>query len=431
MRNPLTQAFNAKGFPALLTRLRSLTRRYGPTPARMLQILDRFADTLRPFDCPATFPITAAVVERHPELLQKYQAQGIEFAIHGYTHVDYARLSPAIQQEHLHRARRVFQRAGLPAAGFRSPYLQFNDSLHQALEAAGFAYVSNQPVIWNGLNLDAFPTPARERYQRAIAFYRPLRGEEQPALPRLRGSLVEIPVSLPDDEMLIDRLNGSAQTAAQAWQHILTETHRRGELFTLQLHPERIDPCTDALAAVLTQARALSPPVWCARLGEIAAWWRARAQATVRIEDTRNGRLHLQFSGPEGTTVLVRGVEVDAPSQPWAHGYRQVQAADFTVHSPVRPVIGLSPASTALAEFLRQQDYIVEIGRREGPYAYFFDHPHFSAEQALGVLEEIENDDQPLIRMRRWPHGARSALAVTGDIDALTLWDYGLRLLGR
>jgi hypothetical protein len=29
-----------------------------------------------------------------------------------------------------------------------------------------------------------------------------------------------------------------------------------------------------------------------------------------------------------------------------------------------------------------------------------------------------------------WPAGARSALAVTGDIDALTLWDFGLRLLG-
>jgi hypothetical protein len=30
----------------------------------------------------------------------------------------------------------------------------------------------------------------------------------------------------------------------------------------------------------------------------------------------------------------------------------------------------------------------------------------------------------------RWPHNTGSALAITGDIDALTLWDYGLRYLG-
>jgi hypothetical protein len=31
----------------------------------------------------------------------------------------------------------------------------------------------------------------------------------------------------------------------------------------------------------------------------------------------------------------------------------------------------------------------------------------------------------------RWLNGARSALAITGDIDALTLWDCGLRFFER
>jgi hypothetical protein len=43
------------------------------------------------------------------------------------------------------------------------------------------------------------------------------------------------------------------------------------------------------------------------------------------------------------------------------------------------------------------------------------------------VLDAIDRAPGPLVRVWRWPHGARSALAVTGDIDALTLFDFAVR----
>jgi len=39
----------------------------------------------------------------------------------------------------------------------------------------------------------------------------------------------------------------------------------------------------------------------------------------------------------------------------------------------------------------------------------------------------IEKAPGPLVRVWRWPDGARSALAATGDIDALTLRDFVVR----
>jgi hypothetical protein len=47
------------------------------------------------------------------------------------------------------------------------------------------------------------------------------------------------------------------------------------------------------------------------------------------------------------------------------------------------------------------------------------------------LLSQIEETDRPLVRLGRWPNSARCALAITGDIDALTLRDFGLRYLGR
>jgi len=49
----------------------------------------------------------------------------------------------------------------------------------------------------------------------------------------------------------------------------------------------------------------------------------------------------------------------------------------------------------------------------------------------LELIETIEASPGPLVRYWRWPDGAKSALAVTGDMDALTLLDYAARLLAR
>jgi hypothetical protein len=114
------------------------------------------------------------------------------------------------------------------------------------------------------------------------------------------------------------------------------------------------------------------------------------------------------------------------------NGYREVKTMNFSFKSPLRPFIGFSPStSTVLTSFLRQQGYIVEASSESERYSYYINQVKFDVNQEQTILAQIERSGCPLIRLGRWPNAAQSALAVTGDIDALTLWDYGLRLFGK
>ncbi len=104
----------------------------------------------------------------------------------------------------------------------------------------------------------------------------------------------------------------------------------------------------------------------------------------------------------------------------------------FTLKAAARPCIGLAEgAAPALARFLADQGYAVEIGGPRDAYAIYLDRTTFATEDGPPLLAQIEASVAPLVCFGRWPDGARSALAITGDIDALTVWDYGLRLAGR
>jgi hypothetical protein len=234
--------------------------------------------------------------------------------------------------------------------------------------------------------------------------------------------------------MLLDRLDGETNGSVEyAWRHILSQTHRRGELFTIQLHPERIARCADGLSATLAEARTLTPPVWLARLDKVAAWWRERTAARVDVRKADGSALHMSVKGPPGTSILVRGVRVNEPTEPWVDGYFVVKDSHtITVYCDRLPFIGVSPSSpSALVSFLRQQGYIVQVSADERSFALYLDRTDFTGVDELALLTDIEKNDFPLVRLGRWPNGARSALVVSGDIDALTIWDYALRFFGK
>jgi hypothetical protein len=287
--------------------------------------------------------------------------------------------------------------------------------------------------MWDVLDADDFVPSTRASYERAINFYDPWPASKRPSLPRFCNQIVDIPISLPDDEILLDRLGGETDGLIEkAWRRILSETYRRGELFTVQLHPERIAWCANGISAVLTEARALTPSVWLARLDEIAAWWRARTATTVDVREIGDGAWRISVAGPPGTTIQARGVEIVEPTQPWADNYRQVTTATCLVRAARRPFVGLSPTCPpTLISFLRQQGYIVQVSDDGWLYSVYLDQSDFGPKDELALVTRIEQGAGPLVRLGRWPNGARSALCVTGDIDALTLWDYGLRLFGR
>ena len=424
--NAVLSAAEGKGVGRMLRRGGDIGSRYGLTTGKLNAAMARFARLLSSFDCGATFPLTAVALARNRWDLDTYRPLNIEFAVHGLWHIDHSRLALDQQLEQLNRAKHLFTERGIARPGFRGPYLRWSNDTLAAIRQLGFAYDSSQGLAW-----PVVQERETAAYRRVLHFYRARPATDYPALPREEDGLLRLPYSLPDDEALVDRLALPPEVMVDMWTAILTETYRRGELFVLGLHPERIAPCELALAATLRAARRLTPGVWIARLDEIATWWTTRAETVTSISG-HGSKLRLRVSGPPGLTVLARGVDVAAATATWDGVYRRVVADDFEMTVERRPFIGISGRSSPrLTSFLRQQGYIIEPADPDLAHAIVLDAPEFTPEDERPLLSRIEESAWPLVRLGRWPAGHRSALAITGDIDALTLFDYGLRLFGR
>ena len=242
--------------------------------------------------------------------------------------------------------------------------------------------------------------------------------------------LVEIPVCLPDDLQLLDGLKLDERGARQAWIDVLRQTHRRGELFNLMFHPESFDQCGPALEAVLQEARDLQTAVWITQLRDINRWWREKSAFTV--ESLQEGAaLQLAFHCSERATVLVRHIDTREPTQVWDGSYRVLDGRTLRLTSrDDRPFIGVAMETpAALVAFLRDQGYIVETGREaSGCPTYLSSTELARLQNYVQLIEFIESSPSPVVRFWRWPSGARSALCVTGDLDALSLTDYAARV---
>jgi hypothetical protein len=392
----------------------------------MEQRLHAMVDILGRYGCGPTLPITGAVAKRNLRLVTDYNALGIEFAVHGYYHVDHVRLSDMEQLNQLKAARRLLEEAGVPVGGFRAPYLRWNEATLQAVRETGFLYDASQAMNWP---ID--PELETEAYRRSLAFYDATCVSETPALPWLDDGVIRIPYSLPDDEAIVDRLRLPSHAIKELWLSMLHGCHRRGQLFTLGLHPERIEACAGGVKAVLEAARAARPHVWVAHLRDVARWWRDRAATTVTVGEDASGRLHISVRGPEDLAVLARGLELPG-AEPWSGDYVLVRDPEFDLRAHPRPLIGIHPSSPiSLTGFLRENGYIVETSESPDSYHLFLKRDRFLPRDRRPLLSELDAGGFPLLRLGTWPGGARSALCITGDVDALTLKDYLFRVLGR
>ncbi|MBN2002384.1 MAG: polysaccharide deacetylase family protein [Anaerolineae bacterium] len=427
MMNPVITALRGKGPLNFVYRVGRILANYGTTAHRQDKALGLLFERLAQLECPATFPVVSTILQRNAKVLSRYPSGNLEFAVHGYAHTDYTRLTYEEQTTHLTQAKHIFHSLGMAPKGFRAPYLRFNRDTLTILQQLGFSYDSSQ-----GLNWDVIGHPDPESYRRVLSFYGALSAETLPSLPSIEGSLVRIPYCLPDDESLVQRLGlHKVQDISAIWHTILHRTYQLGEVFTLGIHPERTTACLASVNAVLTEARQFSPQVWIANLGEIAHWWRTRTETRIRLENEDNHTIRIALSGPHGLTVLLRDVESSAPSSPWTRGYRCTWTSNLTVRSPLRPFIAVAPGTApTLTAFLKQQGYIVEVSTQPETYAYYFDQTDFDATQQRGIVKSIEEVSRPLVRLGRWPAGAKSALCITGDIDAMTIWDYVARFVG-
>ena len=409
----------------------TLLSRYGITPSRAAARVADCVAMLAEHGCAPTFPTPGSVVQRHPRLIRRLQDAGAELAVHGYHHVDLGVSSPAEAARQLQRAAQTFSRHGIEVYGFRCPYLRCGDSLFSALPKGLFSYSSNKAIWW-----DAVPAAdvgkATAVFHALQRFYQPVSALDTVSTPLTRSHVVEIPVSLPDDLQLHDGLHLGPQEMAQVWGRILDESHRRGELFVLQFHPELAWGDWHPFLMLLRQAKALQPRVWVVRLRDIASWWREKAGFTVDVSYSPEG-LHISFSCSERATILVRGVDAGRGEPLWDGTYRRLEGRSLDVPAEPRPFVGLTAGAPGrLASFLREQGYILDCGETASRCATYLDLATLARlKSEVELTEHIEDSTAPLVRYWRWPDGAKSAMCITGDLDALSLVDYAFRLFVR
>jgi peptidoglycan/xylan/chitin deacetylase (PgdA/CDA1 family) len=371
-----------------------------------------YRDVVAEYGGEPSLPITAAVLNRNPRVAHRLVEGGVELCVHGLIHTDMARLSPETQEAHIREALRLFAVHGIEASGFRSPYLKYDGATLEAVEKLGFEYDSNLPFYWEPTeSLGGLAPDQADGLRRGLRFYNPVRYPAERSLPRFIGGIVEIPVSLPDDEILLDRMGLPVARIGDIWIEMAALALERGEMLIVQLHPERIAHIETALRRVLEFA-GRQGSFWIARMDEIAGWWTERVGAEVDLTPAGEGTYRVKAAGPGGL-----GIRLLEPSG----GTSRPVGPEEDIRCGRLPLIGLSEkASPNLRRQIREMGYFYDItADRESMGLYLDSDP-----EPADLAASISGCPYPLLVDTRWPEPFTAALAVTGDIDCLTLGDF-------
>lgn len=412
-----------RGLRGALCRAAAIACRHGFAPDRMLHQVSEFTRVALAYGMRPTFPIIASRSATCSPTLAMLQDAGALFASHGLRHVDYTLLDRSDQAAEIGKAMDALAKGGIRVTGFRAPYLRTNDDLREVVAEQGFSFDSSEGLLW----------PLAEEYAdhrsaKAVAdFYGAPEVEGAAPLPT-DGQVVRIPVSLPDDEICVERLGLRPETVARQWCRNLTDAFDRGGAYVLQLHPERFGLLRDAAEELMDFARSLSPRLWLTTPAEIAEWWRKREQATVRL-----GRAEGQWvARVEGTgeaclEVVASGGGLSAAPQ------RLAAVRELVIGSSDRATAGSPPrAAPEIARRLRQGGVRCEPGARPGAWVC---HLGLGAETTGisgtdGPEAVPQHTSGTVVRLSRWPTECQAAFCLTGDIDALCLPDFLSRLRG-
>jgi len=138
-------------------------------------------------------------------------------------------------------------------------------------------------------------------------------------------------------------------------------------------------------------------------------------------------------------TVLARNIDLeDQASKAWFGDDVCLASHTFIVNAETCPSIGVSPQTPqSVFDFLLEQGYCVSRCAQKDAdrYAYYLDMPEGlgdtrgeQVERRSALVEKIEQLEIPLLHFGCWPDGCRAALAVSGDIDSVTIQDFFWRI---
>ncbi len=416
-----------KGFFGIFARLVMLVRRFdfsGLKSRRSLEKIARIGDLYK--YNPSVF-VPAIIVRKHFKLIKTLANQNIDLAIHGLHHKNYRSLTLREQEDEIEQAKKIFEDLKIPFSGFRTPYLSSNRDTIKAVQNAEFSWESSETYLWNGFDKYRH----RHFHDRAIRIlYDSADAEKSLVRPQIVGNVVRLPISLPDDEILVDRYAyRNSQIIENIWYESLLKAHAKGDLFMLQLHPERFPICGESMHGLLKKVQALKPPVWIASAVEIAKWWKEKSRFSFHFSKLGNGYLvHCQAT--KRATIV--GKNLDSKKQKDAFGgrYRMLSEENIFIRSfGKKPCVGIHPkCSKGLETFLSNEGFPFEITKERDAVSVFFDeYPVFNNSSQLDVIKKIEDCSTPIIRFWIWPSGNKSAFTTTHDLDCMTLLDFLVR----
>jgi peptidoglycan/xylan/chitin deacetylase (PgdA/CDA1 family) len=444
--NLVAFSVKSKGARNFGRRLWTVFSRFGFGEERSRRSLDSIISAIEAYGVAPTFFIPAVVLERHPALVADLARRGCEVGIHGYVHNDYRYLDADTQAAQVRRAMDIFERAAVPFQGFRNPYLGWTPESPKVFAALGLTYDSNEAVIHEVLDRASLDEQQRDGLARSLVLFQAIPCSTYTLRPRREQEIVRIPTSIPDDEMLFDRLRLDTMTIGGLWSEVMRQVYTAGGIYVLNLHPERGILCRLALDALLSTAAHQECPVWIARLDEVAAWWQERSRFRWVLtpaggaRDGNSRRWRMQARCTERATLLARRVRIveGAGAELW-YG-QDVRLASHTciVEAERCPVVALS-ARTAddVAAFLDEHGFpwMRADHGQAGHFTLFLDLPGglgATREEQIAcrgaLLDQLLELDAPLMYFGCWPAGARAALSITGDIDSLTIQDFFLRI---
>src|SRR5205814_5729138 len=136
------------------------------------------------------------------------------------------------------------------------------DSL-DVFASLGFNYESNVAVLHDVVDLNTYSPLLQSGYAKSLELFQAAPCSIYALRPFFEGALLRIPTSIPDDEMLFDRLRiTNPEEVGQIWSKVVERIYRLGGIYTLNLHPERAILCKRALDILLSCARNQPLSVW-------------------------------------------------------------------------------------------------------------------------------------------------------------------------
>lgn len=211
-------------------------------------------------------------------------------------------------------------------------------------------------------------------------------------------------------------------------------------MYALNLHPERGTLCRRALEILLSYAQQRPHQVWLTQVNEVATWWYERRQFRISVTPVSPSRCYVQTSCSPHAMLLTRGLDVDDQiASRWSSVEDRMHGRSFVVNAPTCPCIALSPQTAQdVADSLQEEAYPVVCDEQASAhlYALYLDLPgglgatlEERRNRCVLLVQQIEELDTPFVRFACWPDGCQAALAISGDIDSVTIQDFFLRIV--